>query len=469
MADAATVLTGGGMLGARAPGVAGQIARTAGKVGSVIDPTLLPIKAAKAATKIPKVGKWPAQAAGATSRNLAGALTGSGGENFRYAAGSGRAAGKAAGERMYTSAPGEIVDQLGKHRGDAFQRMIRGGDMRATVDKARAAFKALHKKKSEEYRVGMTSVHESKKVIPFSRIDKALRDVSERGVSRGQSGTAPSYTVNPRAEPVWKEVADIVDEFRFRDPKEWHTPTGMDALKRRIGDMYDDPAAAHGTVSRGVVDSVYNAIKGEIIKVAPEYAKVLRNYDDARTALDDIEQALSVGHKARLDTAARKLTSAMRNNVNTSFNVRQKAAEALGEATTGSRTLMDELAGASLASGRARGIQGGIAPLIPGTTLAGKLAESGAEAATFGQAALETLPIAAGTAAVTSPYLMGQAAHYGGRAVGLAEHLAQEAGKVGGRSGKLGAAVRGAAHPMARLAPWQLNQLEEDLRMQGLY
>jgi hypothetical protein len=59
-----------------------------------------------------------------------------------------------------------------------------------------------------------------------------------------------------------------------------------------------------------------------VAQQAPDYAVAMDNYSKSADLLREMERALSLGNKASADTALRKLTSLMRNNVNTNYGER---------------------------------------------------------------------------------------------------------------------------------------------------
>jgi hypothetical protein len=163
----------------------------------------------------------------------------------------------------------------------------------------------------------------------------------------------------------------------------------LDALKRQIGGIQESIPFEEKT-ARKVAGEVYNSIKSEISKQAPDYADTMKGYSQASEQIAEIEKALSLGNKASADTAMRKLQSLTRNNVNTNYGNRLDMAKALEQ--QGGQEIMPALAGQSLSSIAPRGLGGAVA----GATGVGA-------AATLNPALLAAL-------AMQSPRLMGEAA-----------------------------------------------------------
>ena len=168
----------------------------------------------------------------------------------------------------------------------------------------------------------------------------------------------------------------------------------MDALKQSIGDILES-IPFEQKAARSAVGDVYAKIKNTISKQAPTYEKVMRAYAAASENIREIERALSLGKKASVDTAMRKLQSLMRDNVNTNYGQRGRLAKQLEEA--GGKDFMPALAGQALQSFTPRGIQQGVSSLTG-----------------LGAFSVGGLPAALGTAAASSPRLAGEVAYLSG-------------------------------------------------------
>ena len=231
-------------------------------------------------------------------------------------------------------------------------------------------------------------------------VDEALQKVQSMGSYKG-------VQTNKNASGVVGEISDKIAEWRSLNPAEYHTPEGMDALKRAIGDIRD--ATQFGTPARRAADGVYNAVKGEITKQAPTYSKVMGQYASASDELAQIEKALSLGDKTSKDTAIRKLQSLMRNNAQTSYGNRLSLAQQLEQ--KGGVELTPAIAGQAMNTWTPRGITGAMQK-------AGGLGLAGASL-------LNPSLLAAGAVApLGSPRLMGEALYK----AGLLSHAAENAG-----------------------------------------
>jgi hypothetical protein len=363
-ADLSVVLSGGETALARVPGVAGRIGEVAGTVSRTIDPLSGVAKVARGA------GEAGAQIVG-------GIGTHTGPEALKIAARSGYEGGE---------------------KGEAFRESMRGqAPMDQAVEDARSAVQKMRQERGKAYREGMTGISGDPTILDFEKIDDALADVSSIKTYKGQS-------LSPKTQDIRFEIGTAIKEWKALDPAEFHTVEGLDALKQKIGDIRD--GTQYGTPQRVIADRAYQAIRKTITDQAPEYAKVMKGYEEASDLIGDIEKTLSVNPKASIDTSLRKLQSVLRDNVNTSFGRRAELAEYLVNA--GAPLLMERLAGQALKPWLPRGL--------------GKLgAQLGAEMLALGggyaagTGAIGFLP-AAGLALTMSPRLMGEAAYYGGKA-----------------------------------------------------
>jgi len=294
------------------------------------------------------------------------------------------------------------------------------------VNNARSAAAELHRAASKAYEANMKGTRESTTVIPFGPIDKAFRKVADRGTFKGES-------IDVASEGAFKVLGDIIDHWRMLDPAEYHTPMGLDGLKRKIW-SYTGKIPLDNKPARSMVNEVYHSVRKEIEAASPQYKKAMKDYEQARNLSEEINHALGLGKKTRVDTALRKLHSVMRNNVNTNYGMRAKYADVLTEA--GAPTLMSQIAGSQASAMLPRGITA-----IP--------AVSGGMGMAYGTAMGGTNPLWLGALGLTSPRLMGEAIHAGGRVAGGLDKAAKT---------RLGRAL---LHPAGHLSAYQAGGRDE--------
>jgi hypothetical protein len=296
-----------------------------------------------------------------------GVSTGAGTEAISQAYKAGRAGGQAAQE---------------------FKQNIRGEvPITDVLDVAKQNLADMNAAKQAEYRSGMVNIKNDKAILDFAGIDSALTNAQNRTVYKGK-------VINEKAANDVAEVRRIVDDWKRENPAEYHTPEGMDALKKRVGDVLEGIPYEQKN-ARAAVGNVYNSIKSEISKQAPTYSRVMKNYSDSTEQIREIERDLSLGNKASADTGVRKLQSLMRNNVNTNYGQRKQLAEQLTQA--GGRDIMPALAGQALSEMTPRGLQRATA--IP---------------TSLGAYSLGGFPTALAYLAASSPRLVGEAAYGAG-------------------------------------------------------
>lgn len=328
-----------------------------------------------------KAGKAIKDALGTMTTNVLGSTTGAGSEAVAAAF------------------------EAGKKGSQAFLDNIRNkASFDDIVVSAKNALSSMRMQRQAAYRSGMLDIAKDKTVLEFAPIDDVMTRVSGMGSYKG-------VPIRQKAAETVDDLKAVVTLWKELAPGEYHTPEGFDALKQAIGDIRD--STQPGTSARRAADQVYNAVKDEINKQAPTYAKVMADYSTASKTLTELEKSLSLGEKAARDTAIRKLQSLMRNNAQTSYGNRLDLARQLEE--KGGVELMPAIAGQAMNSWTPRGMVGAIErgvgiPAIVGAVGGGYLSP----------AALALLP-------ATSPRLVGEAAYALGRGAGAAGNVAGSA------------------------------------------
>lgn len=363
LVDTTAVLGGGGAILGRAPGVVGKAGQAVSKVASAIDPVANVGRAAKLA------GKGVSAALGTS--------TGAG------------------------SLPVETAFQAGRANNPTFIDHMRGNAPATDVlDMAQEAVSAYGKDRGAAYRSSKAAMNTSKR-IDYAPIVKALQDAKDMVYVKG----APDLAKSADAAKVFSDIDKMVREYyvlgNTTNPT-LRTAEGLDALKQAIGEIRQK--TQYGTLERKVAGSVYDAAKKEIVNQVPGYAKQMKDYSNASEQLKDLTKTFSLGEKASKDTAIRKLTSVMRNNVNTNFGERARLMDVLAKKQP---DLPAAIAGQALNSPTPRGLQGTVASL-----------GAGYGAASVNPMALAMLPFA-------SPRLVGEATYKVGQGVGAAEKVAK--------------------------------------------
>lgn len=356
VADVATVLTAGGGLAERVPGIVGDIGEATRAVGTTINPFNV---AQKGASKAVDIG---AEALG----NMG---TGGGATGLRNMARSGFAGSKEALANM------------------------REPELNAAniVPWARQAFEQVRLERSADYTKAMAALGQrANKPLKFDQIEAAIN--KEQDAIRFEGHDTAQIAGENKPTPAQQMLDDIkrnVQAWKLSAVPNVRSAAGFDQLKQHIGQKIDW-RGGNDNANR-VAKSVYNAIKETIVEQDPKYAEIMQDYTEASERLNELEKTLSVGKRASEDTALRKLLSTTRSGVNTNFGRRAELAEILNQYDP---RLIPALAGQSFAGWTPQGLVGkGIAGAI------------GTAAAYGGH------PMGALALPFTSPRLVGEAAY----------------------------------------------------------
>ena len=378
LADLSTVLSGGAglaKLGSKIPGA--KMAETALNAGA---------KYTNPLNVVAPVAKAAAKAVGGVGKNVLGLTTATGPNAVAESAKAGYNGKTAFWDNLTGNAnPADIVDTMK----DAIQTM--GQD------------------RSAAYQANMAKVGKDAEVLKFDGIDNALRDANKIVSYKGQ-------TVNTKAAKAVQEISDEISAWKNLDPAEYHTPEGLDALKKKVGAVVESIPFEEKT-ARLAAGKVLNSVKSEIIRQAPIYAETMADYHNASNLIKEIERTFSAGQKASADTALRKLQSLMRNNVNTNYGNRLGLAKTLEE--KGNVDLMPALAGQAMNSWTGRGLFG-----------------QGANLATTGAAFANPAILAA--LPFQSPKFVGATLYGGGKVAGTLRDLMDKS-QVSGQQATLAA------------------------------
>jgi archaellum component FlaC len=324
MGDLSTLLGGGAALAGRIP-LAGKVASTLSTASDLTNPITL---AGKGVSKT-------ADMASALVKSGLGLKTGVGTEPITQAVKAGREGNQTFVENMRGTVP-----------------------MMQVLDDAKSNLAKMNLDKQAEYRSGMVNIKNDKTQLDFTGIDQAIADAQKYSSYKGK-------VVNQGAADVLDDIKAKVDDWKNSDPAQYHTPEGIDKLKQSIWESIEKLPRESKT-AYSAAKEVYDSVKKEISKQAPEYSKVMSDYSQSSDKIKEIERALSLGDKASADTAMRKLQSLMRNNVNTNYGNRLEMAKELEKA--GGNEMMPALAGQAMSSKLPRGLQS--ASNIPSSYLA---------------------------------------------------------------------------------------------------
>lgn len=400
------------------------VSGTVGQIGSYVLPFGAAQRATTAIAQVPQVartvGMLPSYAramgqqaaiGGATGYALTpdqqgrgeaaafGALGGAGGELIAPAA---RMTGKAMAEALglSTGVGGEPIRQAfraGQTGNQQFVQNMRGNvPVTDLLEQAQSAMQTLKQNRMQAYQQGFQSTQKNPVFLDFKPIEDKFNTAIQSLTVKGVGGVSASKVGQKTLDEV-AQIKSVIDEWKAKP--ELHTTEGLDALKRRIDDVYSNDMSKE---AKSILTQTRGTVKQTITKQDPNYAKTMRDYEDALGLERELEKALSLNDKASVDTALRKLQSLGRDNVNTSYAYRKDLADILRQET--GVDLMPAVAGQSLNTLTPRGIQRVIPSLTAGSGLTGA-----ALAGPAGAIPLVTLPL-------QSPRLVGEAVYGAGQA-----------------------------------------------------
>jgi len=410
------------------------IAGTTGQIGSYLVPYSAAQKAIGAVKAVPQVanviGKIPSfatavgeqSAIGAgtgyaltpTAENrgnaaMFGAATGPLGELIRPAAKLGGWIGKEV-LGLSTGAGPQAIEEAAKAGvtgNEQFVKNLRGQvPVKDVLQAAQSGLQTLKTQRKNAYKEGIESIKPNQEIIAgqplpkpapkldFNPIENSFKESLDNFKVQGESDVASS--IGEESFKDINKIKSVLDEWKSK--KGLHTAEGLDALKRRIDDLYRNDMSNE---AKSVLSQTRNTVKDTIISQDKNYAKTMRDYEESLGLERELEQALSLGDRKSIDAAVRRLQSLTRNNANTSFEYRKQLADILKQKS--GVDLMPALAGQSLNTYVPRGLHRIIPSFTAGSGITGAMT-IGAE----GLAPLATLPL-------QSPRLMGEAAYAAGK------------------------------------------------------
>lgn len=271
---------------------------------------------------VPILGKALA-AAGHGSAHVLGATTGAGAEPVRQA---------------FKNAPGFVENMRGQV------------EPATVVEAARNGVQNMRQQMYQRYATSKGGWANDTEKLKFKPIGQAYNEAVKKFSFNG--------VPQPGVEGVKQEVEALANtwlEKAQKDPS-FLTVAGLDAFKRHLSTI--TPTDVTNRAGRAFVSEVGEAVKNAIIKQRPQYANAMEDYSQSMKILDEVERSLSLGDKATVDTALRKLQSLMRNNVNSNYGQRVQSANALEQ--MGGANVLPQVAGQAMNSWTPRGLQGAV-------------------------------------------------------------------------------------------------------------
>jgi len=300
---------------------------------------------------------------------------------------------------LSTGAGGDAVGEAfkaGSTRNPQFLANLRGEVPASEVlEAAQGGLQTLKNQRRQAYEQGIQTTNKNQVFLDFKPIETTFQNTIKDLTVKGVGGVTASRVGKKTLQEI-DEIKNVVGEWKSKP--ELHTAEGLDALKRRIDDLYDNNMSKE---AKSVLTQTRGQVKNTIVKQDPNYAKTMRDYEQSLSLERELETALGLGDKTSVDTAIRKLQSLTRNNANTSYQYRQQLADILKQQGT---DLMPALSGQALNSVTPRGLQKLLPSFTAGSAVTGAL-NLGME----GLLPLATLPL-------QSPRLVGEGAYLAGKA-----------------------------------------------------
>jgi len=362
LADISAAFSGGGTAVAKTVGTTSKVGKVAEKVASkaaAIDPLTATGKGIVKGTELAGTG---------ITKSLA-FTSGVGDEAIKQAYKAGREGGEAL---------------------DSFTTNLRNSDTGAALqilDDAQTNLQKIKADRAKAYQEGMSKVSKDSQRIDFKVVDDLLDSPDLKSRIFGQAGIPRSQVL----KDLFGDIKDVVGDYKNVNA---NSLIDFDDMKRSINGLrskyQNNPEAI------GIISEVSKQIGNEIKKASPEYAKIMKSYEEASELLYEIQHSLSLGRKKPAEVSLKKLLSTMRNNVSTNYGQRLTLAEKLQE--VGGKNILAGLAGQELSSVFPKGLRG--------VTASGGLGLLGAA----GGLTLGAIP----SLALSSPRLVGEAAKLAG-------------------------------------------------------
>jgi hypothetical protein len=251
LADASTVLTGGGSAAARLPGMVGKAGEVAGTVGRVVDPINLAVQAPKAAAKaVTSVTNYPLSLqSGVSYKSLQQAVD----------------AGAGANPVFWEHVTGKVEPSQ-------------------VVDRVNNAISQVAKQRSDDYMREMSAATgRNPQALNYNLVDQALSDAQNIAMPRGRV-----FDPNSGKVQIFNNVQKLINDWKA-DPKNAHTMADFDLLKREIRE-YAYANTKPGTPERKMLEGIAEAAKSTIPD--KKYAEIMEQYQNATRELNDLNADL---------------------------------------------------------------------------------------------------------------------------------------------------------------------------------
>lgn len=263
-------LTGGGALATRILGTGSKVTQAIKKVGqytSAADPANIAFKGAeKVGSKVitPVIGL-----ASGTGKNVL---------NLAYEA-------------------GKTTD---KSKKNAFiKNLTAQEDVTKVAQDVVDAVEGFKDNKQSSFNKGIQKLDLENKPVDLSSLGDEIIKIEDNFITLGRN------TLGPEDTNLLKTIKKEINSY-IRDPMQQNA-LGADALKRKIDNLYPN-SLTKGRKADVIVTKARNSVRKLINESVPEYAKVMKKYEEATELQNQIVRELSTGNPNK-STILRKLKS----------------------------------------------------------------------------------------------------------------------------------------------------------------
>ena len=289
----------------------------------------------------------------------------------------------------------------GGKQGQSFRSQFFGkGSPDDIVNKAIEGLMESKNAMQKTYNNGMTGLAMSQKIVPdfATKLRKIRQNYLDKHMVFQFDKGGNVLKLPKGAEPFYKEIDDII-ETAIKNTKNY-TYGALDDVKKAIDKASPNVFNAKNKNATDAL-TIRNDVKDLIVQEMPDYADVMKAYEEANLAKIQIEKALMLGTNIKqipnIEGTYRRLLSALNDGVNTNFGKRAEMVNKIdptGELSAG-------IAGANLAQ------------IIPSNMVSRAGAGAIGSGIFYNPAQLALLP-------ATSPAVVGSLAYGAGRTLGLA-------------------------------------------------
>ena len=258
------------------------------------------------------------------------------------------------------------------------------------ISTAKDALNSFLRDRSQQFGDSLSSMTASSPIDKQTVLDSFAKQVGNFGGQITDNGLEFGDTKLTSTEQ--KSLSDVYDTV-----KSWKnvTPQGMDTLRQRLGAEMDNFKLANNGAENVVLGNVKTDLTNLMSSKIPGYSQMLSDYGTQTQTARDLANDLSMGGKAKSSTQLNQIMKIFKKDPSVTANL----VKVMGQ--DGANKFLDDVSGSILSKWLPQGrfSQGLDTLLEAGIGGLGKLVN-----------APQTLPVMAGTAAMSSPRLSGLAA-----------------------------------------------------------